>query len=167
MIEEFRPIEGFPGYFARTDGQIISMKGKRGEEHVMSQTKNKYGYAIVMLCKDGVVRSHQVARLVLAAFEGYPADPWLCYVRHLDGDLGNCNLYNLKWEICQTTEDYDPSKSHRRGVLKPDYTRERMTTAKYCQSEYTIAKQVKNRRATMMERNHWKNYLDRNFKKDE
>lgn len=142
--EEFRPIERYPGYFVSNYGRVMSNKGKKGE-HIMSQRRSRYGYMEVMVSDHGYLTTLYVARLVLAAFEGYPADPWLCFAHHLDGDKSNCTLENLKWIICETTDEYDPKKSHRRGVLKPDLTKESMSQAKFNQSEETIDKQRQSR----------------------
>lgn len=149
--EEFRPIEGYPGYFISDLGRVMSTKRKSGP-HIMSQHANRHGYMEVMVSVHGYLITLYVARLVLAAFEGYPADPWLCYAYHLDGDMSNCTLDNLKWIICETTDEYDPKVSKRRGVLKPDLTKEKMTYAKYNQSRETIEKQKLSRARTISRR---------------
>ena len=148
--EEFRPIDGCKGYFISNLGRVKSVK--RLEERIMSQHANKHGYMVAQFSDKGHLVTLYVARLVLAAFEGYPADPWLCYANHLDGDKSNCNLENLQWIVCETTLDYDPSKSHRRGVLKPDLTKENMSQAKFNQSEETIEKQRVARMRTISRR---------------
>ena len=61
----------------------------------------------------------------------------------------DCRLENLEWVICETTEEYDPTKSKRRGVKKPDFTREKMTEAKLKQSRETIQKAIDSRRNTV------------------
>jgi hypothetical protein len=102
------------------------------------------------------MRIIQLNRIVLETFRGYPADPWLCVAHHLDGDRTNCRLDNLEWVVCETTAEYDPQKSHRRGVLKPDFTKDRMTEAKLHQSRETIEKGLINRRKTMEFLKFWK-----------
>ena len=54
--------------------------------------------------------------------------------------MNDCRLDNLEWNICDTTDEYDPEVSHRRGVLKPEETKKRMTEAKYKQGQETIRK---------------------------
>lgn len=147
MEEVFRPIDGFPGYFISNLGNIISRK--RIEPIVMSTHRSRLGYQLVSLYNNKKLVSLQVARLVLKAFVEFPADPWLCYVHHKDGNLDNCSLDNLEWMVCETTDEYDPARSHRRGVLKPDTTKARMTTAKYRQSAETIRKITQSRLRTM------------------
>ena len=143
MVEEYRRIKDFPDYLVSNLGNIKSTK--RGGR-IMSYSITRYGYKVVIVCANNKMNTLYVAREVLAAFKGYPADPWLCIARNIDGDRLNCNLDNLEWLVCETTEEYDPSKSHRRGVLKPGETKSRMTEAKYNQSEETKLKQVESRR---------------------
>lgn len=153
--EEFMELKELPGYYAGSNGTIVSLKGYKGPK-VLAKRETKYGYMLVMLSIDGYPKSFQVARLVLSAFEGYPADPWLCYVYHKDGDLRNCRLDNIEWLVCETDETYDPSKSHRRGVLKPEDTKARMTMAKYNQSRETIEKAIATRKRHLKERGYWR-----------
>lgn len=138
--EQFRPIEGYAGYFISDQGRVMSTRRKSGP-HILSQRSTKSGYREVMISVKCNLVTLYVARLVLAAFEGYPADPWLCYAHHLNGDMSDCRLENLEWIVCETTDEYDPNVSKRRGVLKPDITREKMSQAKFNQSEETIEKQ--------------------------
>lgn len=152
--EQFRPIEGYAGYFISDQGRVMSTKRKSGP-HILSQKLTKSGYQVVMISVKCNLVSLYVARLVLAAFEGYPADPWLCVAHHLDGDMSNCTLENLEWIVCETTYEYDPNVSKRRGVLKPDITREKMSQAKFNQSEETVKKILESRRESMKYRNRW------------
>ena len=153
--EDFKPLEEFPGYYIGNFGTVISIKGNDGPK-VLSQRQTRHGYQTVMLSLDGYPKSFQVGRLVLQTFVGYPTDPWLCYVHHKDGDLSNCRLDNIVWMICETDYSYNPEISHRRGVLKPDSTRTRMTEAKLNQSPETIKKAIASRRAVLKGRGYWK-----------
>lgn len=149
-MEEFRPIEGYPGYFISNLGRVKSEK--RVHPIILKLRTNRHGYVIMVCSMRGTLVTLYVSRLVLAAFRGYPADPWLCYAHHIDGDLNNCSLENLEWMVCETTEEYDPSKSHRKGVLKPDFTKDRMSQAKYLQTEDTIDKARQTRHLTCSRR---------------
>lgn len=151
MVEEiFKPIEGYPGYYVSNLGRVQSRKRK--DYIFLSMTKSRLGYKIVQVVNRCNPITLYVARLVLAAFVGYPADPWLCYAHHKDGDLENCDIENLEWIVCETTAEYNPEKSHRRGVLKPDTTKSRMTESKLNQSQETIQKIVTSRCKTMKAR---------------
>ena len=151
MEEVFRPIEGFPGYYISNLGRVQSRK--RITPIFMATQKSRLGYKTVFLWREDELKSLYVGRTVLSAFLGYPADPWLCYCHHKNGDLDDCRLENLEWIVCKTTDEYDPTKSHRKGVLKPDITKERMTEAKYNQSRSTIEKAVMTRTRTIELRN--------------
>jgi len=151
MGEIFRPVEGHPGYYVSNQGRFLSKK--RDIPVIMSTRKSRLGYVIGLMWKGKQLCTVYLGRAVLAAFRGYPADPWLCYCHHKDGDLENCKLENLEWIVCETTDEYDPSKSHRKGVLKPDFTKQRMTESKLKQSKETIEKAVISRKKTIEVRN--------------
>ena len=161
MVEEYRKIKDFPEYLVSNLGNIKSTK--RGGK-ILSYSITRLGYKVVIIYANKKMNTLYVAREVLSAFRGFPA--WLCIARNIDGDRSNCRLDNLEWLICETTEEYDPSKSHRRGVLKPDETKGRMTEAKYNQSEETRMKQVESRRRCMELKRELKNDLKKELKKD-
>lgn len=154
MEEVFKPIKGYPGYYVSNLGRVKSEK--RDETKIMAKYTTSAGYAAAALFQGKKMRIIQLNRIVLETFRGYPADPWLCVAHHLDGDRTNCRLDNLEWVVCETTADYDPQKSHRRGVLKPDFTKDRMTEAKYHQSRESIERGLINRRKTMEFLKFWK-----------
>lgn len=87
-----RPIEGYPKFFIRFDGEVFSMAGGNG------LIKRKYnitkdGYKRINLThRGGTLRLH---REVLKAFDRLPKKGELC--RHLDGNPQNNNISNLKW----------------------------------------------------------------------
>lgn len=147
MQEIFKPIEGYLGYYVSNMGRVLSKK--RIEPIILSKHKMRLGYNTVQMWNKSKLDTLYIARLVLAAFEGYPAEPWLCYAHHKNGDLDDCRLENLEWIVCETTDEYDPKVSHRRGVLKPDLTKEKMTQAKLNQSKDTIEKGTINRLKTL------------------
>ena len=147
MKETFKPMIGWPGYFVSDMGRVLSLK--RREPAILTICKNRTGYAIVEVYHRKKINFLYVAREVLSTFRGYPAEPWLCVAHHLNGDTMDCRLENLEWVICETTEEYDPTKSKRRGVKKPDFTREKMTEAKLKQSRETIQKAIDSRRNTV------------------
>ena len=156
--EEFREIMGFPGYWVSNLGNIMSTKRKVPK--IMAKCTNNQGYPSASLWQNGELFTIQLNRLVLEAFKGYPAEPWLCVVHHIDGDRMNCELDNLEWYVCETTAEYDPKKSFRKGVLKPDFTKDKMTSSKLNQSKETIRKQIIKRRQTMQRLNYWRNVSD-------
>lgn len=147
MKETFKPIIGRPGYMVSDLGRVLSLK--RREPTLLSIRRNRTGYAEAEVFCNQKMSFINIGREVLAAFVGYPAEPWLCVAKHKNGDLMDCRLENLEWVICETDSTYDPTQSKRRGVLKPDHTKDRMTEAKYNQSEETIRKAVMSRKNTV------------------
>lgn len=147
IVEVFREIDGRPGYWVSNMGRVQSRKRK--EWAFLSVHVNRLGFPEVQVFQNCKATFISIARAVLATFVGYPADPWLCVAKHKNGDLQDCRLENLEWVVCETDETYDPSVSHRRGVLKPSHTKDKMTESKYHQSQETIEKAVVNRRLSM------------------
>lgn len=154
MQEIFKPIDGYLGYYVSNMGRVLSKK--RIEPIILSTHKMRLGYNTVQMWNKNKLDTLYISRLVLAAFEGYPAEPWLCYAHHKNGNLDDCRLENLEWIVCETTDEYDPKVSHRRGVLKPDLTKEKMTLAKLNQSKDTIEKGTINRLKTLQLRYNYK-----------
>ena len=146
-MEEFREINGRPGYWVSNMGRVQSRKRK--DWVFLSIHVNRLGFSEVQVFQNCKATFIPIAREVLAAFEGYPADPWLCVARHINGDLQDCRLENLEWVVCETDETYDPSKSHRKGVLKPDHTKEKMSKSKFKQSRDAVEKAVMTRQRSI------------------
>lgn len=144
MRETFKPMLGRPGYFVSDQGRVLSLK--RRKPAILSVRKNRAGLAEAEVFHRSKTSFINVGREVLAAFRGYPSDPWLCVAHHLNGDLMDCRLENLEWVICETDSTYDPTKSKRRGVKKAEHTRDRMTEAKFNQSAETILKAIESRK---------------------
>lgn len=93
-IVVYAEIEGYPGYFAGTDGNIVSWLGK--SPRVLKGAKDKDGYMQVGLCCNKNRTTKKVHRLVLQAFVGdCPEGMEACH----DNDIPNDNrLANLRWD---------------------------------------------------------------------
>lgn len=154
MEEIWKQVEGWPAYFVSNKGRIMSMK--RREPQILAIHQNRLGYAEVSVFSHCKVSFLNLSREVLAAFKGYPAEPWLCVAKHLNGDLMDCRLENLEWVVCKTDDTYDPKKSKRKGVLRPEHTKEKMTAAKYNQTEETIQKAIMSRQRNIQMRKFFK-----------
>ena len=87
-----RPIQGYPKFFIRDDGEVYSMAGGNG----LIQRKYSFtqeGYKRITLTHKGdALRLH---REVLKAFDRLPNEGEIC--RHLDGNPKNNSISNLKW----------------------------------------------------------------------
>ena len=112
MIER-RPIPGFDGYFADTDGHIWSIRPRfKTKERRLKPSRNSGGYSLVGLYKNGVLSSHSVHRLVLLAFCGNPPTE-KPITRHLNGNPKDNSLRNLVYG----TQTENKADSRRHGTL--------------------------------------------------
>jgi DNA-binding transcriptional regulator YiaG len=104
--EEWRGVEGFPGYQVSNLGRVKSLdrlimrEGRRTKKiqgRMLSPRRGLYGHATVSLCPAtaGVPQVRQVPYLVLHAFVGAPQVGQICL--HIDGDAANNKLVNLRW----------------------------------------------------------------------
>ena len=92
--EIWKPILNYEGLYEVSNwGRVKSLKF--GKERILKPGTNKYGYLIVILCKNGKVKSFSVHRLVAEAFLPNPHN-YPC-VNHKDECKTNNNVNNLEW----------------------------------------------------------------------
>lgn len=96
-MENWRPIEGYDGYYEVSDeGRIKSHVPWRGSiERIMSHGINGGGYPHVTLWKNGFKKSMDVHRLVANAFVEKTESKTI--VNHIDGVKTNNRAINLEW----------------------------------------------------------------------
>ena len=104
MTEEWRDIPGYEGRY-----QASSLGRIRGPRCVNRPFKNRNGYMVATLFKDGEKIRTGVHRLVAVAFipntEGKPQ------INHINGDKLDNRPENLEWVTCSE------NNLHRRRVL--------------------------------------------------
>ena len=107
-----RAVPGFPGYYASTDGRILSER-RRGVTELHPIVHKPDGHLYVFLYRQGLRRGVKcyVHQVVLRAFVGEPPPGEQC--RHLDGNPRNNVLFNLAWGT--RVEDTDDKR--RQGRL--------------------------------------------------
>ena len=95
MTEEiWCPIKGFEGQYQVSDqGRVKSLKF--GKERILKPIRDKDGYLLVNLCKNGEIKQCLVHRLVAQAFIPNPNN--LPQVNHRDEDKTNNSVQNLEW----------------------------------------------------------------------
>ena len=108
MKEIWKPIAGYEGYYevsnlgrvksvdryaCRSDGKKVFCRGR-----IMKLGKNRGNYTQLALCKDGVMKTHPVHRLVAKTFIPNPNN--LPAINHIDGNKDNNSVSNLEW--CDT-----------------------------------------------------------------
>ena len=91
--EEWRPIEGFPGYEVSSLGRVKSLR--RREPHILRPCTNR-GYRLVSLAGPRGARTKKVHQLVADAFDR-PRPSLKHEVRHLNGIRGDDRAENLRW----------------------------------------------------------------------
>lgn len=114
---EYREVLGFPGYYVGNDGSVWSAKLKGGNDRTanrltdrwsqLSTHRNRRGYVLVNLTKDGRNYARFVHRLVLEAFVGLrPYGMEACH--YPDANKANNRLSNLRWDTHQENirDDY-------------------------------------------------------------
>lgn len=108
-----KPIPGYDGYFASSDGHIWSHRGWRGrkEPYQLREFRNKHGYYIVELSVDQGRVGKTVHNLVSLAWFGH-RPKHKPVMRHLNGDQTDNRIENL----CYGTqkENRDDTRIHGR-----------------------------------------------------
>lgn len=109
--ELWLPIPGFEHYNVSSRGRIR----RTDKENDRKIGVNAQGNAIILLSEAGNGRRHlrQVNRLVAGAFLGPPPDLESRFIWHLDGNLLNCDVLNLKWERKDRVVEWN--RMHREG----------------------------------------------------
>ena len=95
-------IEGFNNYTISEDGKVWSKKRKK----YLKGSKNNYGYLRVILSKDGKQKSFSIHRLIALAYIDNPENKET--VDHIDRDILNNNVNNLRWA---TMEEQNRNRS--------------------------------------------------------
>lgn len=95
-MEEWRDIDGFPGYQVSNTGKVRSFINNRYgigcESHELKPVNNRHGYPTVCL---GRGNRRLVSRLVASAYIPNPNN--LPLIRHMDDNPQNNSVDNLKW----------------------------------------------------------------------
>lgn len=114
MEEEiWKPIKDYEGLYAISNlGRVKSLNFNHTQTVViMSPWISAKGYEYVHLCKNGVIRSHRVSRLVAQAFISNPENK--PFVDHIDTNRRNNRADNLRW--CTQSEN------QRNGISRKRY----------------------------------------------
>ena len=123
MTEEWRDIKGYEGYYQVSNaGRVRSL-----DRYVNSKFNNKIlrkgslmklqkshkGYMVIILHKEGTIKTFQVHRLVATAFIPNPHN--LPQVNHIDTDKTNNKPENLEW----ITNEDNMAHAISHGCFKP------------------------------------------------
>ncbi|CAM4134449.1 NUMOD4 motif-containing HNH endonuclease [Kerstersia similis] len=108
MIEEWRPIDLFPGYLVSNMGRVRSGSGR-----IKSADSDRKGYLRVKLWSHGRPKNLKVHRLVHAAFNGQIPDGMV--VRHCNGINTDNRAENL---VVGTYAENESDKNRHGTALK-------------------------------------------------
>ena len=110
---ECRGVEGYPGYYVSSQGQVYSAPRKwRRKGLILKAYDNGSGYLYVRLSKNNVVKNFYIHHLVAYAFIGPRPDG--CHICHNDGNKRNNAISNLRYGTAK--ENYADDVSHgKRG----------------------------------------------------
>jgi hypothetical protein len=95
-MEEWRAVEGFPGYEVSSLGRMRSFKRGHTGKIMAPSRGRKSERAVITLYLDAKPHYLLVARLVCAAFRGPPPSP-THHAAHLDDDVQNDRASNIDW----------------------------------------------------------------------
>lgn len=115
LHEEWRAIDGFPGYQVSSLGRVRSFRrGTLDAVILRPSTANKAGRKVATIYADGVRYYRLVARLVCGAFSGPPAPGQ--QAAHKNGNAGDDRADNLYWASpLQNSADRDRHGRTARG----------------------------------------------------
>lgn len=86
-------IEGYDDYYISDHGRVMSTKFNK--IRYLTSCPSTHGYLKVMLCKNGIVKTKFIHRLIAEYFIPNPNN--LPQVDHIDGNRQNNNINNLRW----------------------------------------------------------------------
>lgn len=112
--ENWVTVAEFPDYVVSNYGRIKH----RDRTEARQVSVNKQGFPVVLLTNkpDPTRYLRQVNKLVAIAFLPKPEHPDLNSVWHIDGDLTNCAVDNLRWDTRRRVLEWNDM--HRRGEPK-------------------------------------------------
>lgn len=123
--EEWKTIEGYENYQISSLGRVKSLNyGRTGKEKIIGIHKDKKGYIIYRLYRNGEIQQYKAHRLVASAFIPNPNN--LPQVNHKDENKQNNCASNLEWCDAKHNNNYGTrnervSKSHKGVRLSKEH----------------------------------------------
>ena len=102
-IEEFRDIPDYEGMY-----EVSNLGRVRRDGKILKPFKNKKGYLLVSLFKNGTKKNARIHRLVAQSFIPNPQN--LPQINHKDEDKTNNAVENLEWCTCEYNINYSKTK---------------------------------------------------------
>jgi len=120
-VECWLPVRGYEGLYEVSNlGRTKSLKRVTPQNHhlkerIMKQQLNRTDYISITLCKDGIMKAHNVHRLVCDSFNHFGKDNKLD-VNHINGNKKDNRLSNLEF----VTKSENTLHAQRIGLAKRD-----------------------------------------------
>lgn len=130
MTEIWITIKEYNEYQVSNWGRVKSLKF--GKERILKPSKDKDGYLMVNLCKDGKGKMFKVHRLVAEAFLPNPNN--LPEVNHKNEIKDDNRVENLEFCDCKYNLDYNDGQKRRaekRSKTVNQYTKDGLLIASY------------------------------------
>lgn len=109
MLELWIRVRGFPKYEVSNFGRVKSYQ--YGRPRILRPEIDKYGYARVVLCNNGIQSRRLIHRLVAEHFKELPDDYETLTIDHLNGNKLDNRPENLEW----VTSSENLRRAHRDG----------------------------------------------------
>ena len=95
-MEIWKDVEEYPNYQVSSEGRVKSLNyNHTGKEKILKSAKDKDGYLLICLWKEGKPKMFSVHRLVASAF--IPNYDNLPQVNHINEDKTDNRVENLEW----------------------------------------------------------------------
>lgn len=135
MIEEiWKSLDfmGYPDYQVSNMGRVKSFERNGTKGGILKQGKNKYGYLLVVLCKNGVTKTFAVHQLVALTFLKNPNN--LPQINHKDENKENNHVDNLEWVTPKENVNYGTRNERackaNKGRKRSEETKQKMSETK-------------------------------------
>lgn len=127
--ERWKDVKGYEGLYKVSNfGKVRSLDHyvkTRGEGlriskgRMLSQAINKYGYAVVVLCKNSITKNYRVNRLVAEAFKPNPHNyPTVDHINRIRTDNRSENLRWAPYELQQKNVDRESQRKKAKEKLQ-------------------------------------------------
>lgn len=114
VIEEWKAIKDFEGYYISNLGRVKSTRAFKGtKELFLKGSFNQQGYKIITMMKNKKAYTKTLHRLLAIIFINNPSK--LPCVNHIDGNILNNSLENLEW----CTYGHNEKEAYRLGLKEP------------------------------------------------
>ncbi len=140
MIEIWKDIEGYEGLYQISNyGNVKSLgNDKTRKERILKPAKDKDGYLMVGLCKQGERKYHKIHRLVAQEF--FPNPNNYPEVNHKDEDKTNNQVTNL--EFCDRKYNINYGTHTERSALSRSKPVLCVETGKIYQSTHQVEREL-------------------------